>query len=681
MNMMDSDPVLSCYPVQFSAFCLSLCSLCLCGSFLLSVLRRIPPPLLREKGMFGFTRLPVLGGLLLGILAAVAGPGASDDANRIAPAPRLRPVRHMEKLGRGVVALHQGDGKVFVSWRLLGTDPETIAFNLYRASGDDKPVKLNAKPLTKTTHFEDTGVDFAKSVRYFVRPIVGGTEGDPSTAWTLPANAPAQPYISIPLKTLPGHTPNDASVGDLDGDGEYDIVIKQEQRPRDNSQKGQTGETKLEAYKLDGTFLWRINLGKNIREGAHYTQFLVYDLDGDGKAEVICKTADGTVDGAGTVIGDSKADHRNADGYVLDGPEYLTVFDGLTGKALATADYLPPRGKVSDWGDNYGNRVDRFLAGVAYLDGERPSAVFCRGYYTRTVLVAWDWRNGKLTQRWTFDSGTPGNRDYAGQGDHSLSVADVDGDGKDDIIYGAMCVGSDGKGLYSTGLCHGDALHVSDLDPERPGLEVFNIHEKRPECGVSFRDAKTGKILWSKPSADVGRGVAIDIDPRHRGAEFWASGPGLAGVWSVSGEKIANRKPRSCNFAIWWDGDPLRELLDRTTISKWNWEKETETTLLTATDCSSNNGTKATPALSADILGDWREEVMFRTSDNKELRIYSTTIPTDRRLYTLMHDPQYRLAIAWQNVGYNQPPHPSFYLGDGMNAPPKPRIVTTPIKP
>ena len=207
-----------------------------------------------------------------------------------------------------------------------------------------------------------------------------------------------------------------------------------------------------------------------------------------------------------------------------------------TGKALATVDYLPPRGRVADWGDNYGNRVDRFLAGVAYLDGERPSAVFCRGYYTRAVLVAWDWRDGKLTRRWTFDS-NDGNRAYAGQGDHTLSVADVDGDGKDDIVYGACCIGSDGKGLYSTGLGHGDALHVSDLDPERPGLEVFNIHERKPEAGVSFRDAKTGKVIWSKPSPDVGRGLAADIDPRHKGYEFWASGQGLDGVWNAKGEK------------------------------------------------------------------------------------------------------------------------------------------------
>ena len=605
-------------------------------------------------------------------LAALSLPAQPD----VAPAPRAVSLRQVEKLDRGVVAVHQGGGKVFVSWRLFGTDPEEIAFDVYRQSGEAEPVKLTREPLAKATCFTDTGVDLAKPVRYFVASVTRDGTSNERGSFTLPANAPEQPYLAIPLQTLPGHTPGDASVGDLDGDGQYDVVVKQEQRPRDNSQKGATGETKLEAYKLDGTFLWRINLGKNIREGAHYTQFLVYDFDGDGAAEVMCKTADGTTDGTGAVIGDKDADHRNKDGYVLDGPEFLTVFEGRTGKALATVDYLPPRGRVADWGDNYGNRVDRFLAGVAYLDGERPSAVFCRGYYTRAVLVAWDWRDGKLSQRWTFDSNAAGNRAYAGQGDHSLSVADADDDGKDDVIYGGCTISSDGKGLYSTGLGHGDALHVSDLDPERPGLEVFNIHERKPEVGVSFRDARTGKVLWSKASGDVGRGLAADIDPRHKGYECWASGPGLSGVWSAKGEQVSERKPRSCNFAIWWDGDPLRELLDRNTISKWNWERGAETTLLTATGCTSNNGSKSTPALSADILGDWREEVIFRTTDNRELRVYTTTIPTDLRLPTLMHDPQYRVAVAWQNVGYNQPPHPSYFLGDGMRLPPRPRIKT-----
>jgi rhamnogalacturonan endolyase len=588
------------------------------------------------------------------------------------------PVRQMEHLGRGLVAIHPEDGKVFLSWRLFGTDPAGIAFNIYRRSAGAAAVKLNDKPLTRATCFTDTTADLSKPTAYFVRPVVDGKEQEPSAPFRLPADPPVRAYLSIPLKTLPGHTPNDAAVGDLDGDGEYEIVLKQEQRPRDNSQRGTTGETKLEAYKLDGAFLWRINLGKNIREGAHYTQFLVYDLDGDGKAEVICKTADGTVDGVGTVIGDPKADHRNPDGYVLDGPEYLTVFEGATGKALATVDYLPPRGKVEDWGDRYGNRVDRFLACVAYLDGGRPSAVFCRGYYTRTVLVAWDWREGKLTRRWTFDSDSAG-REYRGQGDHSVSVADVDGDGRDDIVYGAMCVGSDGKGLYSTGLGHGDALHVGDLDPDRPGLEVFNIHEHvKGDVGVSFRDARTGKVLWSKPSPDVGRGVAMDIDPRHPGVECWASGPGLSGVWNCKGETVSQRKPRACNFGVWWDGDLLRELLDRTTISKWDWERESQTPLLRADGCASNNGTKATPCLCADILGDWREEVIWRSADNTELRIYTTPIPTEHRLYTLMHDPQYRLSAAWQNVGYNQPTQPGFFLGHGMKPPPRPRIVTRP---
>ncbi len=449
-------------------------------------------------------------------------------------------------------------------------------------------------------------------------------------------------------------------------------------RGYDNSQRGVCpGTTKLDAYRLDGRFLWRIDLGKNIREGAHYTPFIVYDLDGDGRSEVAVRTAEGTVDGTGVTIGDTDGDGRtdyvNAQGYILEGPEFLSIFDGQTGKEKARVPYIA-RGRVADWGDDYGNRVDRFLMGVGYFDGERPSVVICRGYYTITRLQAWNYRAGKLSMAWSFDSRSrPEYRQYEGQGNHNLSIGDVDGDGRDEIVYGAMCLDDDGAPLYNTRLGHGDAIHLSDIDPDRPGLEVFDIHERpRHQVGAEFRDARTGQLIWGKPSPDVGRGVALDIDPRYRGYEMWASGQGLRGVWNVKGEVTSERKPRSCNFGVWWDGDLLRELLDRTTISKWNWQEQSETSLLSASGCSSNNGTKATPCLCADILGDWREEVVWRTADSRELRIYTTTIPTEHRLYTLMHDPIYRISAALQNVGYNQPTQPGFYLGDGMRAAPRP---------
>ena len=629
-----------------------------------------------------------------------------------APAPR-----QMENLGRGVVALKTGEQQVFVSWRLLGTDPAALAFNLYRVAGTAPPRKLNQQPLAGPTHFIDTTFDPTQANAYLVRPVLGGQEQAPSARFTIAANAPARPYLSIPLRTPNGYTPNDISVGDLDGDGEYELIVHLTGRARDNAQAGATDEPIFHAYKLDGTFLWEINLGKNIRDGAHYTQFMVYDFDGDGRAELICKTADGTRDGTGVIIGDAQADWRTPGdsfvptrdrtgssvapagtrvasraGYVLAGPEFLTVFDGRTGRALATTNYLPARGKIEDWGDSYGNRVDRFLAGVAYLDGVRPSVVMCRGYYTRTTLVAWDWRHGQLTQRWFFDSDNYGPPDasnpYRGQGNHNLSVADVDGDGRDEIIYGAMCINSNGTPRYTTRLGHGDALHVSDLDPLRPGLEVFDIHENAKHAfGLEFRDASTGAMIWGAPggsenSPDIGRGCAMDIDPRHPGYEMWASGgPRVRGIYNVKGGKIADRNPSSCNFGVWWDGDLLRELLNSNRIDKWNWETSTETRLLTAEDCSSNNGTKATPALSADILGDWREEVIWRTTNNQELRIYTTTIPPPHRIYTLMHDPQYRLAIAWQNVAYNQPPHPGFFLGADMPPAPRPNITLVPLSP
>ncbi|MBN1795288.1 MAG: rhamnogalacturonan lyase [Sedimentisphaerales bacterium] len=577
----------------------------------------------------------------------------------------------MEKLGRGLIAVDMPDGGVYVGWRILGTDPNNIAFNVYRDG-----TLVNSKPITQSTNLIDAN-GTGNSV-YTVKAFINGSIGEASP----PAKVWSHNYLSIPLQTPEGYRPNDASLGDIDGDGEYEIVLKQEKRPRDNARSGTTGQTKLEAYKLDGTFLWRIDLGKNIREGAHYTQFIVYDLDGDGKAEVACKTADGTIDGKGKVIGDPNADYRNDSGFVLAGPEFLTIFDGLTGAALATVDYIPPRGgDGSGWGDSSGNRVDRFLACVAYLDGQRPSLVMCRGYYTRTVLAAWNYRDKKLSHLWTFDSedGTPGNSDYSGQGNHNLSVSDIDGDGKDEIVYGACAIDDNGKGLYSAGLGHGDAMHLSDIDPDKPGMEVFGIHERPSHpYAANLRDAATGKVIWGMSSEDVGRGLSMDIDPRYRGYECWASlDCDHDGLYNCKGEKISESKPSSCRMGIWWDSDVLRELLDGTTITKWDYANNRTVRLFSADGCRSNNSSKANPCLCADILGDWREEVIFRTSDNKYLRIYTTTISTERRFYTFMHDRQYRLSIAWQNVGYNQPAHTSFYVGEGMKEPPRPLIKTT----
>lgn len=594
--------------------------------------------------------------------------------------PTLSPQsgRQMENLDRGVVAVKVSNG-VFVSWRMFGTDPTGIAFNVYRNG-----TKVSSTPITTSTNYVDSGG--STNSTYYVRPVLSGVEQAQSES----ARVLGQSYMSVPLQVPAGGTTpdgvnytysaNDCSVGDLDGDGQYEIVLKWDpSNAKDNSQSGYTGNVYLDAYKFNGTRLWRIDLGRNIRAGAHYTQFMVYDLDGDGRAEVACKTADGTVDGKGAVIGSASADYRNSGGYILSGPEYLTIFDGRNGAALSTVNYEPPRGNVSSWGDNYGNRVDRFLACIAYLDGKRPSLVMARGYYTRSVLVAYNWRDGELSKVWTFDSNSSGNSGYAGMGNHNLSVGDVDSDGKDEIIYGACAIDDNGRGLYTTGLGHGDAMHLSDMDPDRPGLEVWQCHEWKPsDAGSEYRDARTGRLIFGIPStSDVGRAMAADIDPRHKGYEMWTSASG--GVYNNKGSIITSSRP-SMNFGIWWDGDLLRELLDGTKLDKWNYNSSSMERVFTIYQqgVDSINGTKANPNLSADILGDWREEMIFRTIDSKELRIFTTTIPTNHRIYTLMHDPQYRLSVAWQNVAYNQPPHPGFYLGEGMAQPPRPGIYLVP---
>jgi len=585
------------------------------------------------------------------------------------------PERQMEALDRGIVAIRKSPEEVFISWRLFGTDPYKTGFNLYR---DNK--KLNKKPLTLTTNYTDkTTTNGVYTVKAVIKGKVDLSTSS-CTVWQqsylkIQLNRPAQPQQDRRKYT---YSPGDASVADLDGDGQYEIVLKWDpSNARDNAQDGYTADVILDAYELDGRQLWRIDLGKNIRAGAHYTQFMVYDLDGDGKAEMACKTADGTIDGKGKVIGDSSANYINEKGKIVTGPEFLTVFNGETGEAMKTVDYVPGRGDQCAWGNNEcnGNRVDRFLACIAYLDGVHPSLVMCRGYYGRLTICAWDWQKGELTQRWFFDS-DKGHPEYMGQGNHNLSVGDIDSDGKDEIVYGSSAYDNDGQPIYTTGMGHGDAMHLSDLDPDIPGLEVWAVKETGGRGGV-LHSAANGKILFSVPGeGDTGRGLAADIYPDHRGFEMWSSTS--KGIYSVKGEKISDVVP-SVNFRIYWDGDLQDELLDKSFIDDWDYLGHKPVRLLDASvfGGSSINGTKATPVLSADILGDWREEVIFRGNDNASLLLFTTTIPTNYRLFTLMHDPVYRLGVAWQNVVYNQPPHLGFYIGDGINKIPLPNIYTS----
>ena len=638
------------------------------------------------------------------------------------------PARQMEALDRGLVALRRATAQVYLGWRLLGTDPSSVGFNVYRSANGGTAVKLTATPITTSTNYVDTTFSATATNTYFVRPVIDGVEQAASETTTLPANAPLRQYLSVPLDiplggqvpdvANPGqflsytYTANDASVGDLDGDGQYEIVLKWSPSNEQNgSIAGYTGSTIYDAYRLDGTKLWRIDLGRNIRSGAQYAPFLVYDLDGDGKAEVVSRTMPGTKDGLGHDVilpgDDPSADYRDSAGRITTGPEYLTVFDGLTGGALATVPLAPDRQAISTWGDNYGHRGENLMLAPAYLDGSRPSIVVGRGVFgpsgtfpARNELTAWNWRNGALTQQWWFrgDIGVNGNvnSEYVGQANYTMIPADVDGDGRDEIVYGAMVVDDDGKGLYSTGRGHGDALHVADMDPTNPGLEVFMPQEDTSignHTAAVLRDAATGTLLASTlvtPAdvaagsfPDVGRGIALDIDPNYPGYEFWDSYD--PSIYDAHGNAIyAKPSNMHVNFGVWWDADLLRETLDNTTISDWNYAAHGRSNLVSyansginnSSGLSANNGTKSTPCLSGDILGDWREEVIWRTSDNTALQIWSSTTTATNRITTLMHDSQYREAIAWQNVGYNQPPNPSFFLGAGMAPPPAAAIYT-----
>ena len=578
----------------------------------------------------------------------------------------------VEHLDRGIYAVKNGNG-MFVSWRWNADDADNAEFRLYR----DGQLIYTSKAGTGATCFQDNSGGTGS--KYRVDTLVGG---ELVSSEECRFNS-GKNYFDIPLNS-PGsqYSPNDCCVGDVDGDGQYEIFLKWDpNNSQDNSKSGYTDNVYIDCVTLEGKTLWRVDMGKNIRAGQHYTQMCVADFDCDGKAELITKTADGTKDGTGKVIGDGSKDYRNSSGYILSGNEYMTLFDGQTGAALDTINFPVPRGDVNSWGDKYGNRVDRFNSGIAYLDGIHPSAVYNRGYYTRMTISALDVVDKKLSVRWIFDSDNKGSEGAYGQGNHNLMTADVDGDGRQEICMGDCVIDDNGKILWSSGKGHGDAMHLGDFIPEREGLELWQCHEHTP-YGVSLFDAKTGKTIFHfDADKDTGRCCTDNVWAGNKGAEFWGARPAKA-VLDQNGKTIASLSP-SMNFLIYWDGDLEREMLSDTMISKMRSEKQIDY-FFTAEGCASNNSTKAVPCMTADLFGDWREELIMRTTDNKKLRVWCTTYTTDVRLTTLMHDTQYRTQNCCQQSAYNQPPHTSFFLGTGYPLPERPAVTvlgSTEIKP
>ena len=644
-------------------------------------------------------------------------PDGEDDITTKVSQELATPEIQMEKLGRGVVALPQTKG-IFISWRLLGTDDARTTFDVIRNG------EVIAEDLTVSNYSDEAGTTDSK---YQVVCKINGKTIETSnevTPW-------AKNYMTLALDrpaigALGGeYSPNDCSVGDVDGDGEYEIFVKWDpSNSKDNSQSDKTDNVFIDCYKLNGTKLWRIDLGVNIRAGAHYTQFMVYDFDGDGKAEMICKTAPGSMDGIGKYVNqaasddniktaDNSKDWRTSAGRINGGQEYLTVFNGQTGEAIHTIAYYPNRNALTElseasgtfnWDDrsgkkdrgDYGNRGERYLAAVAYLSGPdaNPSGIFCRGYYTYAYVWAVDFDGNQLKHRWLHrsDSRTQysvvdadmnesakitapaatrgeGSNTMYGNGNHNLSIADVDGDGRDEIIWGSAALDDNGKLLYATGFGHGDAIHLGAMDPDRKGMQVFEVHEEKGTYSWDLHDAATGEIIFKGGNAgkDNGRGMAADVIPESRGYEFWSSDERQQR--SVQTGEIVGQKNTSVNFRMYWNGTCYDQMLDGNTLDYWNgssWSRQM--TFYNYGNSSTCNGTKKTPNLQADLFGDWREElILWDSSNSSTLNIFSTNIPTEYRVPTLMHDHTYRMAVAWQNTAYNQPPHLGFYLPDFVN--------------
>lgn len=630
--------------------------------------------------------------------------------------------RQMEKLDRGLIAI-KTDGGVYLSWRLFdsednifGSADKNVSFNVYR---DGKKI---SEVATKTNY-----VDSTIGTNYSVAPVINGVEGEKCN----PVTAYNNSYFDIPLSKPDDETiydpsgnelatysffPADCSTGDVDGDGEYEIIVKWTSSEHDVGSPGDpaySGTVHLAAYKLDGTKLWKndIELGKNVYSSAHTLQFLVYDFDGDGKSEVMCQTSLGSKDGQGKYVSNaaqtdeeikaitdeenSTADYRGY-GRITEGKEFLTVFNGETGVAMDTINLPTTRGSENgvDYGDDFGNRSNRFVSDIAYLDGEKPYAIYLRGYYfgrngkQRTSIAGISWDGTSLSPTYRFDTqkGQEGYYDgayqYVGNGNHNCTVADVDNDGKDEFITGALCMevndDNEFRPKWCTYLQHGDALHIGNYDPTHTGFEFFTVHEDSGtnslsgnditlDFGMSVIDAETGNIMFHEgASDDTGRGVMANVGAGGY-YQIWSAKNSArqsnGGTDFTTATSLTGRNTPSMNFRIFWDGDLYDNLLNGANITDWNGRNMSNIFSAGNYDCVSINGTKANPSLQADLFGDWREEVVYPTSDGTALRVFSTTDTTDYKIKTLMQDPVYRSGVAAEQTAYNQPPHVGFYMG------------------
>ncbi|MFG2926696.1 hypothetical protein ACGFYA_34995 [Streptomyces sp. NPDC048305] len=572
----------------------------------------------------------------------------------------------MENLDRAVVAVRSSSTDALVSWRLLGLDPDDTGFNVYRSTDGASSTKLNSKVLTGATNFVDTTADLSKSNSYRVRPVVDGKEQASSRTFTLSADHAVEPVVRIPLGE--GGPIKFTWVGDLDGDGAYDYVVDRQTTPQ-----------KIEAYRSNGELLWRMDMGpnstdqNNIEGGSstidvgNWDGVTVQDLDGDGRAEVAVRIANGVTFGDGKTFT-----------YSDDGHQFIAVLDGNTGAARATAPV--PDDYLSD-----GPMYARF--GVGYLDGATPSLVaFMKNRIGsgdfNLMMAAWSFDGTNLSRQWKWLRGDQDLPDG-----HNTRIVDVDGDGKDEIAEIGFVLNGDGTLRYSlapAGVVHGDRFYIGKMDPGRPGLQGYGIQQNN-ENGLReyYYDATDGSMIWKHSEdgvTDVGRGLVGDIDPDHPGMEAWS----FSGIYNAPTGKLTESDTTLAPWpalGLWWDGDPSMELLNDGKLEKWDPAAPKPSNslprVLTASKFGAVGvGSAGNPTLIGDLMGDWREEAVYPNANNDELIVFTTNQPTDTRLYTLAHNPAYRNAMTLK--GYLQSHEVDYYLGNGMDTPPRPNIGYAP---